>query len=153
MGAGFHGGFGKTHGDKNNAVEELIAGLEKSGIKFTKENIVSITKDGMGQTVWLEKGNASTGLQYIVTRHAKDFQEKHGIDKSQISDHLNNVFSVGNTEYSRITNRNDRKRYEQLYSYKRKYYLQTGIGTNRYIASACPISKSEATKLIERYKK
>lgn len=112
-----------------------------------------ITKDRTGQTVWLEKGNTSTGLQHIVTRHAKDFQEKHGIAKSQISDHLNNVFSTGNIEYSRITNRNGRKGYERLYSYKGKYYLQTGVGTNGYIVSAYPISSAEAIKLIERYKK
>lgn len=112
-----------------------------------------ITKDRTGQTVWLEKGNISTGLQHIVTRHAKDFQEKHGIAKSQISDHLNNVFSTCNIEYSRITNRNGRKGYERLYSYKGKYYLQTGVGTNGYIVSAYPISSAEAIKLIERYKK
>lgn len=51
MGAGFHGGFGGTKGATDNETAELIAGLEKSGVKFTKENIVFITKDGTGQTV------------------------------------------------------------------------------------------------------
>lgn len=153
MGTGYHGGFGETNGEREHVAEELIAGLEKSGIKFTKENIVFITKDGTGQTIWLEKGNASTGLQHIVTRHSKDFEEKHGIKQSQISSHLNNVFSSGEIEYSRTTNRNGRMGYERLYSYNGKYYLQTGVGTNGYIVSAYPISRSEATKLIERYKK
>lgn len=152
MGAGFHGGFGETRGAKSNESEGLISALEKSGIKLTKENIVFITKDKTGQTVWLETGNASTGLQHIITRHAKDFEEKHGIVKSQISDHLNNVFRAGNIEYSRIINRNGRNGYERIYSYKGKYYLQTGVGTNGYIVSAYPISESEAIKLIGRYK-
>ena len=39
MGTGFHGDFAGTQGAKDNAAEELIAGLEKSGVKFTKENI------------------------------------------------------------------------------------------------------------------
>ena len=52
MGTGFYGGFGNgTKGAQDSATAELIAGLEKSGVKFTKENIVFITKDGTGQTV------------------------------------------------------------------------------------------------------
>ena len=76
MGTGFHGDFAGTQGAKDNAAEELIAGLEKSGVKFTKENIVFITKDGTGQTVWLETGSQSTGMQHIISRHADDFQTK-----------------------------------------------------------------------------
>ena len=57
--------------------------LEKSGVKFTKENIVFITKDGTGQTVWLETGSQSTGMQHIISRHADDFQTKHGVAKNR----------------------------------------------------------------------
>lgn len=152
MGAGFHGGFGGTYGAKANESGSLIKELERNGVKFTKDNIVFITKDQTGQIVWLETGNASTGLQHIVARHAKDFEEKHGVAQSQISDHLNKVFNSGKIEYNRITNRNGRMGYERLYSYNGKYYLQTGVETNGYIVSAYPVSSSEAIKLIERYK-
>lgn len=114
--------------------------------------MVFVTKDKTGQIVWLEKGNASSGLQHIVSRHADDFQSKHGISKNQISNHLNDVFTSGKVEYSRITQKNGRAGYERLYSYNNKYYLQTGVGTNGYIVSAYPISKEVAIKLIERYK-
>lgn len=151
MGAGFHGGFGSTQGAKNNATDELIAGLEKSGVKFTKENIVFITKDATGQTVWLETGNHSTGMQHIISRHADDFQTKHDIAKSNIANHLEAVFSYGKVEYIRITPKTGG--YERLYNHNGKYYLLSGVGKNGYIVSAYPISEQEALKLIERYGK
>lgn len=150
MGSGISGGYSNTKGASSK--DALVKQLEQSGTKFSKENMVFVTKDKTGQIVWLEKGNSSSGLQHIVSRHAKDFQEKHGISKSQISNHLNNVFTSGKVEYSRITQRNGRPGYERLYSYNGKYYLQTGVGTNGYIVSAYPISKADAIKLIERYK-
>lgn len=152
MGSGISGLYNNTKGARSNTTESLIKQLENSGVKFSKNDIVFITKDKSGQTVWLEKGNTSTGLQHIMTRHAQDFQNKHNISKTQISNHLNDVFSSGKIEYNRITQRNGRTGYERLYSYNGKYYLQTGIGTNGYIVSAYPISQSDAIKLIERYK-
>lgn len=148
MSKGASGLFSGTKGSK----AALISKLKSQNIKFSEKDVVFITRDKTGQIVWLEKGNAITGLQHIVTRHMKDFEVKHGVSKSQIGDHLNNVFSSGKVEYSRITNKNGRMGYERLYSYNGKYYLQTGVGTNGYIVSAYPISKSDAIKLIERYK-
>ena len=151
MGTGFHGGFGGTQGAKDNAAEELIAGLEKSGVKFTKENVVFITKDGTGQTVWLETGSQSTGMQHIISRHADDFQTKHGVAKTEIANHLETVFHHGNVEYSRILSKTGG--YERLYSHNGKYYLLSGVGENGYIVSAYPIREKEALKLIGRYGK
>lgn len=152
MGAGFHGGFGGgTQGAKDNATADLIAGLEKSGVKFTKENIVFITKDGTEQTVWLETGSQSTGMQHIISRHADDFQTKHGIAKTEIASHLETVFRQGKVEYSRVKPENGG--YERLYSHNGKYYLLSGVGTNGYIVSAYPIGEKEALTLIGRYGK
>ena len=66
MGTGFHGGFGKTEGAKRYETAELIKELEKNRIKFNKKDIIFITKDGTGQTLWLEKGNSSAGLEHIL---------------------------------------------------------------------------------------
>ena len=151
MEAGFHGGFGGTQGAKDSATAELVASLEKSGVKFTKENIVFITKDGTGQTVWLETGSQSTGMQHIISRHADDFQTKHGVAKAKIASHLETVFRQGKVEYSRITPKTGG--YERLYSHNGKYYLLSGIGKNGYIVSAYPIGEKEALKLIGRYGK
>lgn len=92
MGTGFHGGFSGTQGTKDNITADLISGLEKNGVKFSKESIVFITQDGTGQTVWLETGNQSTGIQHIIARHADDFQTKHGVAKAEIAGHLETVF-------------------------------------------------------------
>lgn len=151
MGSGISGGYSNTKGASSSS-EALVKQLEQSGVKFSKKDMVFVTKDKTGQVVWLEKGNESSGLQHIVSRHADDFQSKHGVSKSQISDHLNDVFTSGKVEYSRITQKNGRAGYERLYSYNGKYYLQTGVGTNGYIVSAYPVSKDVAIKLIERYK-
>ena len=148
MSKGGSGLFKGTSGSQS----ALISELKSKNVKISESDVKFVTRDKTGQIVWLEKGNASTGLQHIVTRHAKDFEVKHGISRLQISDHLNNIFSSGKVEYSRITNRRGRTGYERLYSYNGKYYLQTGVGTNGYIVSAYPISKSDAIKLIERYK-
>ncbi len=151
MGAGFHGGFGGTQGAKDNATADLIAGLEKNGVKFTKENIVFITKDGTGQTVWLETGSQSTGMQHIISRHADNFLEKHGVAKAEIATHLEAVFHQGKVEYSRIMSKTGG--YERLYSHNGRYYLLSGVGKNGYIVSAYPIGEKEALRLIRRYGK
>lgn len=151
MGAGFHGGFGNTQGAKDNTAIDLISALEKNGVKFAKENIVFITKDGTGQTVWLETGSQSTGMQHIISRHADDFKSKHGVAKADIAKHLETVFRQGKIEYSRITPKTGG--YERLYSLNGKYYLLSGVGKNGYIVSAYPIGEKEALKLIGRYGK
>lgn len=151
MGSGISGGYSNTKGASSSS-EALVKQLEQSGVKFSKKDMVFVTKDKTGQVVWLEKGNASSGLQHIESRHANDFQSKHGVSKSQISNHLNDIFTSGKVEYSRITQKNGRPGYERLYSHNGKYYLLTGVGTNGYIVSAYPINKDIAIKLIERYK-
>ena len=81
MGTGFHSDFGKTEGTKRYEKDELIKEFEKNKIKFNKKDIIFITKDGTGQTVWLEKGSKSAGLEHIINGnekspgHAADFKK------------------------------------------------------------------------------
>ena len=42
-------------------------------------------------------------MQHIISRHADDFQTKHGVAKAEIASHLETVFRQGKVEYSRIT--------------------------------------------------
>lgn len=151
MGAGFHGGFGGTQGAKDNETAVLIAELKKRGVKFTEENILFITKDGTGQTIWLETGSQATGMKHIISRHADDFLTKYGIVKTEIVSHLEMIFHQGKVEYSRITPKTGG--YERLYSHNGKYYLLAGVGENGYIVSAYPIEEKKALKLIRRYRK
>ena len=149
MGAGFHGGFGDgTKGARDNLTAQeaaLIKDLEEKGIKFTKEDIVFITKDGTGQTVWLEKGSPSAGLEHILngngtsSGHASEFEKAFGISKEQIPSFLRNVISNGRIVSNTIKVVNGRKGFERIYYYDGKHYVLTGIGTNGFIVTAYPI--------------
>ena len=149
MSKSMSGHFSGTSGTKSQLIQEL----KSKNIKFSEKDIQFITKDKTGQTIWLENGNSNAGLKHIISRHATDFQSKHGVSQSEIKNHLNKVFTSGKVEYSRTTQRNGRMGYERLYTYNGKHYLLSGVGTNGYIVSAYPLSKSEAAKLIRRYKK
>lgn len=145
MGAGQHGGFGKTQGAKSNKIDNLINELESNNIKFSKEDIVFITKDKTGQTVWLEKGNSFAGLEHIINGngrtpgHAKDFEKAFGVSKSQLPDYLHEVISNGSVISNKLKNINGLSGFERIYYYEKKYYVMTGIGTNGFIVTAYPI--------------
>lgn len=147
MGAGFHGGFGKTQGTKDNTAANLITGLEKNGVKFTKENIVFITKDATGQTVWLEKGNAFIGLEHILNGdgrtqgHAADFERAFGVTGDAIPSYLEKIISNGAVVSNKLVKKGSREGYERTYYYEGNHYVITGIGTNGFIVSAYPKKK------------
>lgn len=145
MGTGFHGGFGETKDARDNVAAELIAELEQRGVKFTKENIVFITKDATGQTVWLETGNSSAGLEHILngdgksSGHAADFERAFGISRDNIPSFLRKVVSEGVVVSNKVRTRNGREGYERVYYYDGKHYVLTGVGKNGFIVSAYPV--------------
>lgn len=51
----------------------LIAELKAAGVRFTESDIIWIARDSSKRIVWLERGNATAGLQHIMTRHGADF--------------------------------------------------------------------------------
>ena len=55
MGSGVSGGYSNTKGASSK--DALVKQLEQSGTKFSKDNMVFVTKDKTGQVVWLEKGH------------------------------------------------------------------------------------------------
>ena len=167
MGAGYHGGFGHTNGEKTyqknlettkkssiSLVDKnIVSEMERNNIKFTKEDLIITTKDKTGQLIFLEKGNSSAGLKHIEQRHTKDFVEKHKIQASQVSKHIHSVFTQGDLEYSRTTVKKGKEGFERLYKYKGKYYLLSGVGTNGFVVSAYPLDDKTAEQHIRRYKK
>ena len=62
----------------------MLDELAANGVKFTPQNVIATGRSANGQVVFLEAGNAKSGLQHIVTEHAKDFATV-GISESQIS--------------------------------------------------------------------
>ena len=65
MGAGMSGNYSNTKGASSSS-ETLVKQLEQSGVKFSKNDMVFVTKDKTGQVVWLEKGSSSSGLKHIL---------------------------------------------------------------------------------------
>ena len=148
MGAGYHGGFGGTNGAQEHSLDQseaLIAELENNGIKFTKENIVWITRDRTGQIGWLEKGNSSAGLEHILngdgasTGHASDFKNAFGISKEEIPSFLHKVISQGTVISNEYRFVNGHMGYDRIYYYEGNHYVLTGIGSNGFIVTAYPI--------------
>lgn len=145
MGAGIHGGFGSgTKGAQDLKTDSLIKELEKGGVKFKIEDVVFITKDATGQTIWLEKGNKTAGLEHILNGngkspgHTADFEKAFGVSKDQVSYYLNKVITCGAVISNKLVLRGNCEGFERVYYYDGKHYVVTGIGTNGFIISAYP---------------
>lgn len=120
--------------------DPLLKDLVNSGVKISPKDVVFATKDKSGQTVWLEKGNDSSGLQHIQ-KHTDQFVEKHNIQAKHLTSHLKNVIKKGkivSTTQKRLSN--GRIGLEKIYLYKGKYYTIGGVGTNGYIVSMYPVN-------------
>lgn len=138
-GAGTGLNFGHTKG--NQFIE-----LEAAGVKFTKEDVLFVTKDKTGQLVWLEKGNQRAGLEHILNGsgntggHAADFERAFGLSKAQIPAFLEKVISKGKIVSTITKLVNGKPGFERIYEYDGKHFVLAGIGTNGFIVSAYPIS-------------
>ncbi|MBP2057928.1 hypothetical protein J2Z60_001103 [Lactobacillus colini] len=79
MGRGY-GNYAHTEGAKKRLVpDDLMEELENSGNKFTKSDVLMITRNYDGKLMWLEKGNERAGLKHIELRHSKDFLPNQNI--------------------------------------------------------------------------
>lgn len=143
MGSGISGRYSNTKGASSSS-EALVKQLEQSGVKFSKKDIVFVTKDKTGQIVWLEKGSSSAGLKHILdgdgkaSGHAEDFQRAFGISRSEIPSHIEKVITNGIVVDNKLKLVGNRMGYERTYYYNGEHYVVTGIGTNGYIVSAYP---------------
>ncbi len=153
MGAGYHGGFGQTKGSKTHqkAAEEkqkknlidskIVSEMERTHIKFTKENLVFATRDKTGQIVFLETGKDDAGLKHIQQRHTREFFETFSVKKEDIPIFLYKVVCEGNIVDNHIEIRNGRQTITKVYDYQGNYYILTGVGTNGFIVTARPAKK------------
>ena len=53
--------------------KDLMEELAQSGVKYTADDVIMVTKTPDGSLLWLEKGNVDAGLHHIFYRHTKDF--------------------------------------------------------------------------------
>ena len=79
----------------------LIDDLRTSGIKFTEEDMLFVTKDKTDPIMWLEKGNDGAGLKYLLDGdgrrpgHTDDFWRAFGVTRKEIPEFLKEVISQG----------------------------------------------------------
>ena len=81
-------GFNFDGAGKSLKPQNLMDDLANSGVKYSADDVVTVTKTPDGKLMWLEKGNNSAGLKHIVDGHATDFANR-GI--TDIPDFLNRV--------------------------------------------------------------
>jgi hypothetical protein len=68
--------------------------LEKSNVKFTREQVIAAEKLPDGRILFLEKGNSKAGLTHILEAHGEDFANA-GIPKEQIPDAVMKAVTKG----------------------------------------------------------
>ncbi len=119
--------------------ESLVAELERDGIKFSRKDMLFVTRDKTGQIVWLEKGNAGSGMGHIKSRgHDEQIAKAFGIPKSEVEAYLHKVISQGSIVNNELKLIGNRTGYERTYHYEGEYCIITGVGTNGFIVSAYP---------------
>ncbi len=110
--------------------QNLMDELAGSGVKYNPDEVIVITKTSDGHLLWLEQGNAKSGLTHILERHAVDF-ESQGIDN--IPQLLSSV--IKNSPIK--TGSNSKGLFADYVLNGNKY--RVAFGTNGYIVSFYPI--------------
>lgn len=119
--------------------EALVAELERDGVEFTRKDMLFVTRDKTGQIVWLEKGNAGSGMGHIKSRsHDVEIAKAFGIPKTEAEVYLRKVISEGSIVRNELKPIGGRMGYERVYYYEGEYCIVTGVGTNGFIFSAYP---------------
>ncbi|MBR1728112.1 MAG: hypothetical protein IJ728_01095 [Selenomonadaceae bacterium] len=125
----------------NTEEEKLFAELDRDKVKYTKENVLFITKDRTGQIVFLETGNEMAGFKHILKGHVDDFKRALNLEADQIPTYLKNVVRYGQVISNEVVIKKGRAGFSRKYYYNGEYYIFTGIGTNGFMISAYPTSK------------
>lgn len=116
----------------------FFAELDKNHVKYTKENVIFITRDATGQIVFLETGNEGAGLKHILKSHSQNFKDTFNINANQIPMYLKNVVRYGKVVSDKTVKRIGKEGFERRYYYNGNYYIITAIGLNGFIVSAYP---------------
>ena len=113
---------------------DLMEELAQSGVKYTPEDVLMVTKNSDGKLMWLETGNESAGLTHILQRHEGDF-ERRGIEAEGLPNLLNEIL-VTSPDSIKQTKRG----YEAVYTYEGMQY-KVAYGTNGFVVSFYPVRK------------
>lgn len=126
--------FSGTSGEGKALIQEV----QQKGLKISPDEVIGITKDKNGKTIWLEKGHLDgkpSGLAHIVQEHESDFNDK-GIHTSDIADFVLSAVGRG-TIIGYQGKGTGRPIYEVTYNGE-TYHVAVTVGSNGYIVGANP---------------
>jgi hypothetical protein len=113
---------------------DLLDELASSGVKYSPDDVLAVTKTGNGKLAWLETGNSKAGMQHILN-HADDFAKK-GIQQDQILDLV--MESLTNGKIVGYQGRGTgRPIYEVMFN-GNKHHTAITVGGNGFIVGANP---------------
>jgi hypothetical protein len=113
---------------------DLLDELASSGVKYSPDDVIAVTKTGNGKLTWLETGNSRAGMQHILN-HADDFAKK-GIQQNQIQDLV--MESVTNGKIVGYQGRGtSRPIYEVVFN-GNKHHTAITVSSNGFIVGANP---------------
>lgn len=131
------GAAGKYIGDKvsqlitkNNLIKELSA----NGIKHTADDIVGIGKNSAGKVIFLETGNANSGLTHIIAEHGEQFAAA-GISQKEIPKFIMQAVLNG----KEVGMQGTRPIYEVVFNGVEQK-VAVSVGNNGYVVGANMVS-------------
>ena len=120
--------------------ESLVSELTRNKVKFKREDMVFITRDRTGQTIWLERGSASAGLAHLEKRgHTKELAKRFGVAKNDVPRLIRDIVRNGAVISDRIVRRHGRDGYERKYEYRGTNVVLAAVGMNGFLVSIYPI--------------
>lgn len=131
---GIFGGF-KGSFSRNLVDEAHVSELAANGIKFTRNALVATGRDARGKVLFLEKGNASSGLQHIIETHGDDFG-RAAISEADVPSVVMRAVTEG-----KIVDYQGRGRGRPIYEINlggRVQRIAVTTGSNGYIVGANP---------------
>ena len=120
--------------------ETLVEELRRQKVKFNLKDMVFITRDKTGQTIWLEKGADAAGLAHLEKRgHIKDLADKFGVDETSVPFLMRNIIKNGAILSSKTVIRRGREGIERIYEYEGRRIVLAAIDANGFLVSMYPI--------------
>lgn len=120
--------------------ERLVNELKRDKVKLKREDMVFITRDKTGQTVWLEKGNASAGLTHLEKRgHTKELAKRFGVAEVDVPKLIRDIVKNGTVISSKIVKRHGRDGYERKYEYQGAEVVLAAVEMNGFLVSIYPV--------------
>jgi hypothetical protein len=135
-GAGFLSAARQSFAVNPAMLDELAA----NGVKFTPQDVVATGRNSNGQVVFLEIGNAKSGLQHIVIEHANDFATV-GIPESQILSVVMEAATRG-----RLVGYQGAGTGRPIYEIgidEKIYQIAVTVGNNGYVVGANPAGRTK----------